>query len=223
MSRKRIALYVAICIVPLVAALWIAGVDPANYVFGNYVTTNTAYVSGDLIQVSAPSPGSVTRILANVGDPVQAGQTIAYLSTQPQASNDRPVFPPIRAPRGGTIVHLAVLVGQSVQSGQSIATIANLDRLWVVAPVDENSFAPIHPGQAAEVYIPALSQTFTGHVSQLFPDQSLASRLGTAPTAGNTNTGTRPSGEMPVRIDFDYGDGLVYPGMTADVTIYVHS
>jgi len=27
--------------------------------------------------------------------------------------------------------------------------------------------------------------------------------------------------EVPVRVDFDYGAAFVYPGMSADVTIYV--
>jgi multidrug resistance efflux pump len=217
MSRKSIALYAAICIVPLVAALWIAGVDPSNLILGNYVTTNDAYVSGDMVQVSSPSGGVVTRILANVGDPVKSGQTVAYLSIPAQQIDQRPVFPPIRAPSGGTIVRLSALVGQDVQPGQTVATIANLQHLWVIAPVDENSFAPIHPGQSADVFVPALNQTFTGTVSQLFPDTT------NIPRPAGTTGPTRASGEVPVRIDFNYGGALVYPGMTADVTIYVRS
>jgi multidrug resistance efflux pump len=217
MSRKSIALYTAICIVPLVAALWIAGVDPTNFILGNYVTTNDAYVSGDMVQVSSPSGGVVTRILANVGDPVQTGQTVAYLSIPAQAIGQRPVFPPIRAPSGGTIVRLSALVGQDVQPGQTVATITDLGHLWVIAPVDENSFSPIHPGESADIFIPALNQTFTGTVSQLFPDTS------SIPRPAGTTGATRTSGEVPVRIDFNYGGALVYPGMTANVTIYVHT
>ena len=217
MSRKSIALYTAICIVPLVAALWIAGVDPTNFILGNYVTTNDAYVSGDMVQVSSPSGGVVTRILANVGDPVQTGQTVAYLSIPAQAIDQRPVFPPIRAPSGGTIVRLSALVGQDVQPGQTVATITDLGHLWVIAPVDENSFSPIHPGESADIFIPALNQTFTGTVSQLFPDTS------SIPRPAGTTGATRTSGEVPVRIDFNYGGALVYPGMTANVTIYVHT
>ena len=217
MSPKTIALYTAICIVPLVAALWIAGVDPTNFILGNYVTTNDAYVAGDLVQVSSPSGGTVTKILANVGDPVKVGQTVAYLSIPAQGADQHPVYPPIRAPSGGTIVRLSALVGQDVQPGQTVATIANLGHLWVIAPVDENSFAPIHPGESADIFIPALNQTFTGTVSQLFPDTS------TMPRPGATAGATRTSGEVPVRVDFNYGGALVYPGMTAQVTIYVRT
>ena len=82
MSRKRIVLYVGLSIIPLVAALWIAGVDP-NFLLGNDVTANSAYVTGDLLQASAPVGGAVTRILAQVGDPVQRGQTVASTSPIP--------------------------------------------------------------------------------------------------------------------------------------------
>ena len=41
MSKRKIAMYAAIAIIPLIAALFIAGFDP-NYELGNYVTTDNA-------------------------------------------------------------------------------------------------------------------------------------------------------------------------------------
>lgn len=223
MSRKRIALYAGLSLIPLIAALWIAGFDP-NYVLGNYVTTTSAFVTGDLIQASAPANGEVTRILSNVGDPVHTGQIVVYLSTLPQAGSGLPVIPQVRAPAAGTIVHLSVLVGQRVTVGQPVATIADLKSLWVEAGIDQDSFHAVQVGQRADVYIPALDTTFTGRVTQLMPDL-----LASGPsTAGAVSTGSgsasfRQNNQVPVRIDFDYGDALVYPGMSANVTIYVHN
>ncbi len=220
MSRQRIALYAALCIVPLLAALWVAGVDP-NALLGNDVTTSSAYVTGDLIQASAPIGGAVTRIVADVGEPVHTGQALAYVAAPPQAGQAMPLVPSVRAPAPGTIVHLSVLVGQSVTPGQAIATIADLKRLWIVGAVDEASFAAIRPGQSADVFVPALNQTFSGRVSQLPPDiLATVPRVGTGTASPTTGT-ARPANEVPVRIDFDYGDALVYPGMSANVTIYV--
>jgi multidrug resistance efflux pump len=218
MSRTRIGIYAAISLIPLVAALWIAGFDP-NYLLGNYVTTTDAFVTGDLVQASAPAGGQVTKILTDVGDNVQSGQTVAYLVEPAQPTTRLPLVPQVRAPGAGTVVHLSVLVGQNVAAGQSVATIADLSKLWVVAPVDEGSFSMVRQGQAAQVYIPALNQYFNGEVSQLLPDMSE-----TAPrTAGaaSTTSATRSNNEVPVRVDFSYGSALVYPGMTANVTIYV--
>jgi len=219
-SRKRIALYAGLSIIPLIAALWIAGFDP-NYVLGNYVTTSTAFVTGNLIQASAPANGEVTRILSNVGDPVHNGQIVVYLATLPQPGSQLPIIPQVRAPAAGTIVHLSVLQGERVTVGEPVATIADLKALWVVAGVDEGSFHTVEVGQRADVYIPALDETFTGKVTQLMPDLSAS-----APSSGGTGGGTstfRQNNEVPVRIDFNYGDALVYPGMSADVTIYVRN
>jgi len=219
-SGKRIALYAGLSVLPLIAALWIAGFDP-NYVLGNYVTTSNAFVTGDLIEASAPANGEVTRILSNVGDPVHNGQIVVYLATLPQAGSVLPVIPQVRAPAAGTIVHLDVLVGQRVTMGEPVATIADLRGLWIVAGIDEGSFHTVQVGQRADVYVPALDETFVGKVSQLMPDL-LASEPrtgGSAPSGGSSTFSS--NNEIPVRVDFDYGDELVYPGMSANVTVYV--
>jgi multidrug resistance efflux pump len=219
MSRKRILLFAVISLVPLVAALWIAGFDP-NYLLGNDVTTNTGYITGDMIQASAPAGGQVTQIAANVGDPVTPGQTVAVLVVPPQAGRQLPFVPQVRAPAPGTVVHLSVLVGQTVTTGQTVATIADLHKLWVIAPVDEGSYSSVRLDQPADVYVPALNQTFAGRVTQLDPDLQAATprTAGAAPTGGS-GAPTAANG-IPVRVDFDYGDALMYPGMTANVTIY---
>jgi len=221
-SRKRIAFYAGLSVLPLIAALWIAGFDP-NYVLGNYVTSSNAFITGNLIEASAPTSGEVTRILSNVGDPVHSGQILVYLATLPQPGSQLPMIPQVRAPAAGTIVHLSVRVGERVTAGQSVATIADLQGLWVVAGVDEGSFHAVQVGQRADVYIPALDQTFTGTVSQLMPDlAATAPSAGGAAAGGGTST-FRQNNEVPVRIDFNYGEALVYPGMSANVTIYVRN
>jgi multidrug resistance efflux pump len=223
LSRRRIFLYVGLSIVPLIAALWIAGVDP-NYLLGNDVTANSAYVTGEVMQASAPVSGTVTRILYKTGDPVQTGQTIAYLSAPAQADQEIAVVPPVKAPGPGTIIHMGVIVGENVTVGQQIAAIADLQRLYVVAAVDENSFAPVRSGELADIYLPALNEDFSGTVSQLSPDLGETrprTSSGGFSTQAPSGTGASTTGEIPVRIDFSYGDALVYPGMTATVTIYV--
>ena len=217
MSRKRIALYVGLCLIPLIAALSIAGLDP-GYLLGDYVTSSSAYVTGDLVQVGAPTNGSVTRITTNVGDPVESGQALAYLIEPPQPGR-LPVVPSVRAPVPGTIVRMSVLQGQNVTQGQTVATIADLQKLWVIAAVDESSFPNVRIGQSANVFIPALNQTFSGKVSQLLPDIGAATSRGVGTTA--VSAGSASTTGMPVRVDFPYGDALIYPGMSAQVTIYV--
>jgi multidrug resistance efflux pump len=221
MSRNRIILYAVVCLVPLIAALWIAGVDPYG-VLGLDVSTSNAYITGTLLQASAPASGSVSRILTEVGDPVDRGQVVAYLLVPVQTNTQLPIIPEVRAPGPGTVVHLSVLQGQTVTTGQPVATIANLSQLYVIAGIDESSFSTVRPGDRSEVYVPALNETFAGRVDQLLPDpQQLSGRTGAVTgSTGATAASTSSAGQVPVRIDFDYGAALVYPGMSAQVTIY---
>jgi multidrug resistance efflux pump len=124
----------------------------------------------------------------------------------------------VRSPAFGTVVHLAVVRGQAVTAGQSIATVADLSSLWIVANVDETSFKDIRPGMGAEVKINALDRYFPGQVAALVPD--LGGSVGAARTAAAPNA-PRPVPQVPVRIAFDYGDAIVYPGMTATIKIFV--
>lgn len=221
MNRKRIAVYAVLSVIPLLVALWIAGLDP-NAILGNEVTTSNAYVTGNLLEASTPTGGEVSRLLAKVGDPVHQGQVVAYLTTSPQAGRALPFVPQVRSPGPGTIVHLSVLEGQMVGAGQSIATIADLKQLWVIAEVDEGSFYEVHPGQRADVYVTALNQTFQGEVSQLMPDLMAQRSGGSVAATGGSASQSSFGNEVPVRVDFSYGNQLVFPGMSANVTIYIH-
>src|SRR5579884_3261242 len=89
MSRKRIALFAALAILPVVLALWLAGFD-VSYQLGNYVVTDNATVTGDVYQASAPTAGQVNDVLLDVGDPVEKGR--AWPTCSPPARR------PARAP-----------------------------------------------------------------------------------------------------------------------------
>src|SRR5262245_13914982 len=220
MSRGRIALFVALAVLPIVLALWLAGFDVA-YQLGNYVVTDNAVVAGDVFQASAPAAGQVSDLLLDVGDPVEKGQGVANLVTASPAALALPfgrITTNVRSPAPGTVVHLAVVRGQAVAAGQSIATVADLSTLWILASVDETSFKDIRPGMGVEVKVNALDRYFPGQVAGLVPDLGAQPGQVRTPTAANA---ARPVPQVPVRIAFDYGDAMVYPGMTATIKIFV--
>ncbi len=231
MSRKRIALFAALAILPVVLALWLAGFD-VSYQLGNYVVTDNATVTGDVYQASAPTAGQVNDLLLDVGDPVEKGQGVANLlaagaaagaGAAPAPGPAGPLAPrlttAVRSPAPGTVVHLNVVKGQSVTAGQSIATVADLSNLWIVAEIDETSFKDVRPGMPVQVYLNALDRYFDGRVVGLLPDLPLPSTQPAQRTAASSQA--KPIPQVPVRIDFDYGDAVVYPGMTATVKIYI--
>ena len=219
MSRGRIALFVVLAVLPIVLALWLAGFDVA-YQLGNYVVTDNAVVVGDVYQASAPAAGQVADLLLDVGDPVAKGQGVANLLTAGPAAVPLPLSrmtTNVRSPAPGTVVHLNVVRGQAVTAGQSIATVADLSSLWVVANVDETAFKDVRPGMGVEVKINALDRYFPGQVAGLVPDLG-----GQAAQPRTQTTGAaKVVPQVPVRIAFDYGDALVYPGMTATIKIFI--
>jgi multidrug resistance efflux pump len=229
MSRKRIAAFAALAIVPVILALWLAGFDVA-YQLGNYVMTDNATISGDTYQASAPASGQIADVMLDVGDSVDKGQGLASLITgapvaagaQPQVLLPLRTTTNVRSPAPGTVVHMNVVKGQSVQAGQPIATVADLSNLWLVANIDETSFKDVRPGMPAEIYVNALDRYFRGEVVGLLPDLPNSSQAAAAPRAG-ASTAAKPIAQVPVRLRFDYGDAMVYPGMTATVKIFIRS
>jgi multidrug resistance efflux pump len=112
-----------------------------------------------------------------------------------------------------------VVRGQSVTAGQQVAMVADLTSLWLLAQVDETSFKDIRPGMPVEVYVNALDRYFNGEVVGLVPD--LASNQQAAAARAASPSAAKPIAQVPVRVAFDYGDALVYPGMTATVKIFI--
>lgn len=227
MSRKRIAAFAALAVVPVILALWLAGFDVA-YQLGNYVVTDNATIAGDTYQASAPASGQIADVLLDVGDSVDKGQGLASLisgapaptGAQPQVLLPLRTTTNVRSPAPGTIVRLNVVKGQSVQAGQPVATVADLSNLWVVANVDETSFKDVRPGMAAEIYVNALDRYFRGEVVGLLPDLP-NNQASAAPARAGSGSAAKPVSQVPVRLRFDYADATVYPGMTATVKIFI--
>ena len=222
MTKKRIAAFGGLAILPVILALWLAGFD-VSYQLGNYVVTENAVVAGDLYQASAPAAGQIADLLLDVGDSVEKGQGVANLMTGAPAQAALAAPPRlttfVRSPGAGTVTHLNVVRGQTVTIGQPVATVADLTSLWLVAQVDEASFKDVRPGQPVEVYLNALDRYFNGEVVGLVPDLPLTPQQTQA--RASSPSAAKPIAQVPVRIAFDYGDALVYPGMTAAIKIFI--
>jgi biotin carboxyl carrier protein len=67
-------------------------------------------------QIVAPMPGKVIRLLAQVGDPVEAGQGLLVIEAMKMQNE-------IRSPKSGTLERLLAKEGQSVNAGETLAWI----------------------------------------------------------------------------------------------------
>ncbi|TAK23331.1 MAG: HlyD family efflux transporter periplasmic adaptor subunit [Chloroflexota bacterium] len=220
MSKQRIALFTGLAILPIVLALWLAGFD-VTYQLGTYVVSDNAVITGDIYQASAPAAGQINDLLLDVGDPVERGQGLASLLTGVTTSVSpfgARAMTNVRSPAPGTVVHLNVVRGQTVSAGQSVATVADLSNLWILAQVEETSFKDVRPGMRAEIKVPALDRYFNGEVVGVIPELGAGGAATRAPAGPNA---ARVTAVVPVRLRIDYGDALIYPGMTASVRIFL--
>lgn len=89
----------------------------AQQAAGGQATSSSAASDGaDDTEVAAPMPGLVLRVHCDVGDHVEAGETILILEAMKMET-------PINAPVAGTVTQIAVAPGDQVSGGQLLATV----------------------------------------------------------------------------------------------------
>ena len=119
----------------------------------------------------------------------------------------------VRAPIEGTIIEVDVARGQVIASatsnvggGTTLLKMANLSLVQVSTPVDETDIGKIQPGQVVTVTVQAFpNRPFTGSVLKIEPKDTVQQNVTM----------------FPVRVRIDNRNGLLRPGMNADVEIHV--
>ena len=109
----------------------------------------------------------------------------------------------VYAEADGVVAHLAVREGIFVTPANEVMSIAELDKVWVLAEVFEREAAWVRPGQMAMVeldYLPG--KMWHGTVDYVYPELDPKTRT------------------LTVRIRFDNEDEMLRPNMFARVTIH---
>ena len=109
----------------------------------------------------------------------------------------------VYAEADGVVAHLAVREGIFVTPADEVMSIAELDKVWVLAEVFEREAAWVRPGQMAMVeldYLPG--KMWHGTVDYVYPELDPKTRT------------------LTVRIRFDNEDEMLRPNMFARVTIH---
>lgn len=108
----------------------------------------------------------------------------------------------VYAPSDGVIAHLGVREGIFVTPATEVMSIAELDKIWVIAEVFERQAAWVRPGQQAAVQLDYLpGETWNGSVDYVYPELDPDTRT------------------LRVRLRFDNADEVLRPNMFARVTI----
>ena len=119
----------------------------------------------------------------------------------------------VLAPITGTIIEIDVSRGQVIASatsnvggGTTLLKMADLNLVQVSTPIDETDIGKIEAGQRATVTVDAYANhPFSGSVLKIEPRDTVQQNVTM----------------FPVRIRIDNRDGLLRPGMNADVEIHV--
>ncbi|MFZ5654536.1 MAG: efflux RND transporter periplasmic adaptor subunit [Pseudomonadota bacterium] len=111
-------------------------------------------------------------------------------------------YVPIRAPRSGILVARNIAAGSAAARGQTLLGLADLSRIWVDAKVFEADLELVRAGMQATVTLPYLpGRAYPASLDYVYPVLS-----------GDSRTGR-------VRLSLDNPDGMLKPGMYAEVTL----
>lgn len=106
------------------------------------------------------------------------------------------------SPVNGIVLEKKAVEGMRFTPGTSIFRVADLSTVWVIADVYEQDLARVKVGQKAEVVIDAFPERkFEAKVTYLYPILNASTRT------------------TPVRLELSNRDGLLRPGMFANVDL----
>ncbi len=182
-----------------------------------FYSTDDATVSGAIVAVAPPVPGTIQTVARAVGDTVRADDTIVTLRTAAGQT--------IRAasPINGTIIQEGATVGEVLPAGQPLAQVVDLTRLYITAYVEETHIKDVSVGQGVDVTVDAVGNTtFHGAITRIQP--VAASALSPIPSGDYANGNfTKTTQRVPVQITLDgYQGHALFPGESANVTIHIH-
>ncbi|MFE7084152.1 HlyD family efflux transporter periplasmic adaptor subunit [Priestia megaterium] len=209
MSRGRLMVTNVIGIV-VVLALIIGG----GYYYiqqSNYVSTDNAKVSGDLYTIVAPAAGKVKSVTTENGQDVSKDEEVATLQTEKGSTT-------VVAPEEGKIIKTEVKENDSVQAGQKLASEVNMNKLYILANIDEDELKDIEVGDDVDVTVDGDTETkIDGNVEEIgFAANSVFSLM---PSSNNDGNYTKVSQTIPVKISISNYSEDVLPGMNAEVKI----
>lgn len=69
-----------------------------------------------VMKIKAPMPGKVVRVLAGVGTPVEAGQSVLVIEAMKMQNE-------LKAPKSGIVKKINVAEGAAVEAGQALAEV----------------------------------------------------------------------------------------------------
>jgi len=216
-ARKKAMLGVLAAMIAVLAAVgfyyWYRSV--------HFVITEDARVDADKLRVSPQIAGKLIELDVDEGDKVKAGQIIGRQTDVLLPPGADPELAVVKSPISGTIIKKEASVGEIVAPGQAIVIVADLQKSYITANIEETDLNKVRPGQKVEFTIDAIpGHVFTGKVYSI--GEATLSTFSLFASANAGGTFTKVTQRIPVKIIFDNYQGQhVLPGMNAVVKIHV--
>ncbi|KAF1684971.1 efflux transporter periplasmic adaptor subunit [Pseudoxanthomonas broegbernensis] len=153
-------------------------------------------VEGRVAQVAARFPGPVRQLLANVGDPVRAGQVLARVE-----SNQSLTEYSVAAPISGVVLARNAMPGAIAAESSPLFEIADLSTLWVDLHVFGADAQHIRPGVPVTVTRLSDGATAGATLERVLPGTATASQSTVARATIDNDDGLwRPGSAVKARI-----------------------
>lgn len=157
----------------------------------NYVATDNARVTTNIIHIISPIPGRLERYTLFEGRRVEQDEIIGWVEHNG----------PLRSPIDGLVIRSYAVENQVVSPAQPVAVIADTGRIHIAANIEETDIGRIRRGQSVSVTIDALGRSqFRGYVAEI-GHITAAELAGTAMFFNTGGTFTRVTHLIPVEIN----------------------
>lgn len=202
----------------------------------NFVTTEDARVSANLVTISPEINGKIVEWNVKEGDMVRAGDVLgrqdlsAVLSsgaintaTMNTISSIAAEKASIKSPISGQVIKSSAVIGQMAVPGTNLAVVADTEQLYIGANIDENKIGRVRIGQTVEMNIDAYpGMTFRGRVETI--GRATASTFSLLPVSNSGGNYTKVTQIVPIKIHLlDTSQKALLVGMNTSIRILLNS
>ncbi len=204
------------------------------YTSTNFIKTENAAIAADMVTLTPIISGNLLIWDVKEGDQVSKGQLLGRqdtgallsssdinLKTLNNSADALMNKADIKAPINGQIVKSYVIPGQPLAPGMEIAVIADINKSYVLANIEETYIFKVKNGQKVDLLVDAYpNKHFTGEVKSI--GQASQSAFNTMPSLNTSGTFSKTTQLIPVKIQLNNDENLpMLLGMNVTVKIHI--
>ncbi len=195
-NRRAAAIIIAFAILIIVGGYYFLRTIVVNN--GGFTLSGT--IEATEVHLGSDVGGIVDRVNVAEGDRVESGDVVAVVH------NDY-----VRAPIDGVVLERVAEPGEAIPAFSTLVTMADLNDLTLTVYAPEDRYGYIILGQTCPIKIDSFPEkTFKGTVTHIADKAEFTPR-------NVQTTENRKSTVFAIKIKVDSSDGLLKPGMPADV------